>query len=202
MRILAFTDTHAYLPDINKILKKAKKEKPALMICAGDMTMFGNGIELIKKLDIGIPLLIIPGNHEIPEEINYMAKKFPFIKNIHLKHFISGSYLFLGCGGGGFTQHHAEFEQSEEKFATAIKKLKVQDHKHKVILVTHQPPYKTKVDAIYNEHAGSKSIRKFIEKYKPALCITGHLHENFGKKDKIGDTLIINPGPEGKIIEI
>jgi hypothetical protein len=202
MKILAFTDVHAYLPSINKILAKAKKEKPDLIICAGDFTSFGNGLDIIKKFDIGIPLLMIPGNHEIPEEISFLAKKFSFVKNIHLKHFILGSYFFLGCGGGGFTQHHAEFEQSEQKFSEAIKKLKVKDHKYEIILVTHQPPYNTKTDYIYGEHAGSKSIRKFIEKYHPSLCITGHLHENEGKRDKIDGTLIVNPGPDGEIIEI
>jgi hypothetical protein len=202
MKILAFTDVHAYLPSINKILIKAKKEKPDLMICAGDLTWFGNGLEIVKKLNIGVPLLMIPGNHEIPEEISFLAKRFPFVKNIHLQSFFLRNYLFLGCGGGGFTQHHAEFEQSEEKFAKTIKQLKIQDHPNKVILVTHQPPYKTKTDFIFGEYAGSKSIRKFIEKYQPALCITGHLHENFGKKDKIGQTLIVNPGPDGMIIEV
>jgi len=202
MKILAFTDTHAYLPSINRVIAKAKKEKPDLMICAGDFTLFGNGLDVVKKLNFGIPLLMIPGNHEIPEEISFLAKKFSFVKNIHLRHFIFQSYFILGCGGGGFTEHHAEFEQSEKKFSDAIKKLKVQDHKYKIILVTHQPPYKTKTDLVYGDYAGSKSIRKFIEKYQPALCITGHLHENFGKKDKIGETLIVNPGPDGMIIEV
>lgn len=202
MKILAFTDVHAYLPSISKILAKAKKEKPDLMVCAGDFTWFGNGLDVIKKLNIGIPLLVIPGNHEVPEEIDFLARKFPFIKNIHMKHFLFRGYFFLGCGGGGFTQHHAEFEQGEQKFAKAINQLKIQDHPTKIILVTHQPPYNTKTDKIFGESAGSKSIRKFIEKYQPALCITGHLHENFGKKDKIKDTLIINPGPDGMILDI
>jgi hypothetical protein len=202
MRILAFTDTHAYLPAINKILEKAKREKPDLIICAGDFTLFGRGVDILKKFDFGIPMLVIPGNHEIPEEIDFLEKKFKFIKNIHLRQFIFQNYFFLGCGGGGFTENHAEFEQSEEKFSAAIKKLKVKDNKHKVILVTHQPPYKTKLDYVYGDYAGSKSIRKFIEKNHPALCITGHLHENFGKRDKIGGTLIVNPGPYGEIIEI
>ena len=110
--------------------------------------------------------------------------------------------FFIGCGGGGFTERHAEFEQSEKKFSESINKLKVQDHKYKVILITHQPPYKTKLDKIYGEYSGSKSIRKFIEKNQPAYCICGHIHENENKSDKIGDTIIINPGPEGKILEI
>jgi len=203
MKILAFVDIHGDSAAIKRIAEKEKKGKPDLLVCSGDVSNFGFGLfSLIKKLSFGIPLLIIPGNHETREEIEYMGKKTNFVKNLHLKHFISGNYFFTGCGGGGFTKRHTEFEQSEKKFAEAIKKLKVKDHKYKIILVTHQPPYGTKLDYIHGEHAGSVSIRKFIEKYQPVLCLCGHLHENEGKMDKIGKTIVINPGPEGKIIEI
>ena len=72
MKILAFTDLHAYLPSLNKLIAKAKKEKPDLMICAGDFTLFGQGLEMFKRLDLKIPLLVIPGNHELPEEMHYL----------------------------------------------------------------------------------------------------------------------------------
>ena len=78
----------------------------------------------------------------------------------------------------------------------------MQDHKYQTILVTHQPPYKTALDPIYGEHVGSTSIRKFIKEHQPDYCITGHIHENEGKTDKLGKTIIVNPGPAGKIIEI
>jgi len=203
MKILAFTDIHGDPRFIDKLLARIKKEKPDAIVCAGDISNFSTGIRgILKKFDIGIPFLIIPGNHETPEEIQVYSKEFKSIKDIHLKHFILDNLFFVGCGGGGFTERHAEFEQSEKKFSESIKKLKLQDHKYKVILVTHQPPYRTKLDKIYGEYSGSKSIRKFIEKNQPAYCICGHIHENEGKRDKIGSTIIINPGPEGRIIEI
>jgi hypothetical protein len=203
MRILAFTDLHGDTKLADKLLSKIKKEKPEVIVCAGDISNFGSGIRiLLKKFNLGIPFLIIPGNHETPEEIQVYSREFKSVKDIHLKHFILGHLFFLGCGGGGFTEQHAEFEQSEKKFSEAINKLKIQDHKYQVILVTHQPPYKTKLDKIYGEFSGSKSIRKFIEKYHPAYCICGHIHENEGKSDKIEGTVIINPGIEGRIIEI
>ena len=34
----------------------------------------------------------------------------------------------------------------------------------------------------------------FIERARPALCLTGHIHESAGT-DRIGDTVIVNPGP-------
>ena len=70
---------------------------------------------------------------------------------------------------------------------------------NKIILVTHAPPYKTKIDEIWGEHAGNKSIRKFIEQTKPVLAVSGHLHECVGG-DMIRKTRVINPGYKGKVI--
>jgi len=76
--------------------------------------------------------------------------------------------------------------------------------KKKIILITHGPPYKTKLDYIdyLKEYVGCKSYTTFIKKYKPILALSGHIHETFGKKDKTGQTEIINPGANGMIIKI
>jgi len=206
MKLFVFTDPHGNGPLFEKIAKKVKREKPEVILCAGDISAFGRGIKRwLEKLDsLKIPVLIIPGNHETNEELQIYGKKLRYVHNIHLKTQWIGSVLFIGCGGGGFTQQHAEFERSEKDFARDIKKLKVKDKKHKTVFLVHQPPFDTKLDYLWwlEGHVGSKSIRRFIEKYHPELCITGHLYENFNKEDKIGKTRIINPGPKGKIIRI
>ncbi len=46
---------------------------------------------------------------------------------------------------------------------------------------------------------GSKILRKFIIEKKPKLVVCGHLH--IPGKERLGKTLIINPG-EKKIIEL
>ncbi len=62
------------------------------------------------------------------------------------------------------------------------------------LLVTHAPPYATKTDLLPSgDHAGSKSLRRVIEELQPTLNICGHIHESRGT-DKIGQTLVINPG--------
>ena len=38
--------------------------------------------------------------------------------------------------------------------------------------------------------------------YQPDYVLCGHLHDNAGKKDKIGKSLVINPGWEGMMLEI
>ena len=71
MKILAFTDTHANKLALNKIKEKVVKYKPDLMICCGDLSIFGSGLEQTAKFlnSLDIRLLIIPGNHESPGEI-------------------------------------------------------------------------------------------------------------------------------------
>ena len=72
----------------------------------------------------------------------------------------------------------------------------------KVILITHGPPHGTKLDFLSMGHVGSKSYRNWIKKEQPILALSGHLHETFGKKDKIGKTLVINVGPEGMVFKV
>ena len=72
----------------------------------------------------------------------------------------------------------------------------------KVVLVTHAPPYGTKLDDLYGESVGNISFRKFLVNGAVDMLLCGHLHENFNKKDMLNKTIIINAGPNGKIITI
>src|SRR3989344_3590714 len=115
---------------------------------------------------------------------------------LHKRSYSIGDYTFFGYGGNGFIQEDKKLESLIEK----VKKIT----KEKLIFITHMPPYNTKLDYLpYGKrHAGSKSSSKFIKELKPVLTACGHLHENFKKEDSIGKSLIINPGPEGQLIEI
>ena len=64
-----------------------------------------------------------------------------------------------------------------------------------MILVTHAPPYGTKLDKIGNgKSIGSSSIRKIIEEYHPLVAISGHVHESRAI-DILNNTKLLNPGP-------
>jgi len=63
------------------------------------------------------------------------------------------------------------------------------------VLITHQPAWGTNLDvAASGQHAGSRAIRAFIERAKPVLAVSAHIHESPGV-DHIGQTVIVNPGP-------
>ena len=51
-------------------------------------------------------------------------------------------------------------------------------------------------------HNEQENIQILYKELKPVLTICGHLHETFNKQDKLGKSIIINPGPEGQLIEI
>lgn len=99
---------------------------------------------------------------------------------------------------GGFSLTDERFEKISKTWEKEIKENKDK----KIILVTHAPPYGTKLDRALGEHCGNKSIAKFIKNNKVELAISGHFHENFGKRDKIGSTKLINPGPYGRLYKI
>jgi hypothetical protein len=197
MKILAFVDLHGSKKALSGIVERAKKKDIDAVVCAGDFTIFQHGIELIlSKLNhIGKPVLFVHGNHEDDRDVRRLCTLFRNCYFIHNNKFRIGEYLFIGWGGGGFSFKDKELEEHFRKFKGMIKE------GDKVVFVTHAPPYGTRVDRIMNEHAGNKTIRKFIERFKPILTVCGHLHECIGN-DKIGKTFVINPGYKGKVISI
>ena len=201
MKILAFTDIHGSSSALKRIEQKVKSQNPDLLVCAGDLSIFERGIiGIMRRLNkLNKKIIIVHGNHEDSSTFIKCSKLFKNIIFIHKNYFIEDGILFLGYGGGGFSVFDKEFEKiSKNKFKKIIKN----NQDKKIILVTHAPPYKTKLDKLMQGHCGNKSIRHFVEKNKVDLLICGHLHENFGKEDKIKKIKIINPGPFGKIIRV
>lgn len=201
MKILAFTDIHGSLLALKRIEQKVKNQKPDLLVCAGDISIFEQGIVgIVRRLNkLNKKIIMIHGNHEDSSTFKKLSKLFKNIIFVHKTYHVENDILFLGYGGGGFTLYDKEFDNiANAKFKKIIKANKDK----KIILVTHAPPYKTRLDKLIHGHSGNKSIRHFIEKNNVDLLICGHLHENFGKEDRIRKTKIINPGPFGKIVEV
>lgn len=198
MKILAFVDLHGSLNTLKKISALAKKENVDYVVCAGDLTIFGDAQQLlVKKMDeIGKPVIMLHGNHEDETVLRKMCKKTKNVKFLHKDVHEAGDYVFMGYGGGGFAVTDKEFEQWSKEAMGKIPEGK------KILLVTHAPPYGTKLDPILDQSAGCKSIRKFIKLVQPKINICGHLHENAGKKDRIDKTKLINPGPWGVILTV
>ncbi len=200
MKIFAFADLHGDLKALKDVKKKLKANRPDAVVCAGDLSIFGdNFFYLVNEIDeLGIPFFLIHGNHEDNSMIKKAEQMMEHTINLHKKAHIYKDYLFIGWGGGGFSHVDKSFEAETAKFKKIIKEKNIK----KIVLVTHAPPYKTKLDKIHGTYAGNKSFRTFIIEAKPVLHVCGHLHENEGKQDALGKTLVINPGYLGRFISV
>lgn len=98
-------------------------------------------------------------------------------------------------------KERAKLELTLIKIKEKLKDAYVKRNKNfPTIFVSHNIPYNTKLDKIkdrksvvFGRHFGSWVVRDFCARYQPIICIGGHIHEGKGK-DKIGKTLVINPG--------
>ncbi|USN44987.1 MAG: metallophosphoesterase [Candidatus Woesearchaeota archaeon] len=194
MKLLAYTDIHGNSAAFATLKKKAKEAD--IIVDCGDFTVFAHNITKILKTinSLGKQVLLVTGNHEEHTNVAPAVKANKNIFYLERNFYEYEGYLFIGYGGGGF----AHEDRSFEIFMNDNKK-KWQGKK--IILVLHQPPYGTALDDL-GYPVGNMTFRRWIEQHQPALVLAGHIHENFFEQDKIGESIIVNPGPTGTIFEI
>ena len=178
-------------------------------------------------------IYVIMGNDDFRKNLEVLekAEKNKILKSIHKKSVkLNKNYNIAGYSFVNITpfrlkdwekpdlenekmpqQSFLEEIRSAEKENGTIEedliKLKKLSNPKKTIYVIHAPPFNTKLDIITTgTHAGSKAVRRFIEKEQPLLTLHGHIHESPSMSgswhDKIGKTICINVGssyPEDKL---
>ena len=98
--------------------------------------------------------------------------------------------------------HEASTDEIKKRFRKLAREWYGTYNGQNLVLVTHGPPYGTKIDVLNQRQVGNLDFRKFIERLKPKVVICGHLHETAGVMDEIGETKIINPGWDGMVVEL
>lgn len=195
MNIIAITDLHGkknILPSLAPELESAD-----LLLLCGDNTHFGKQKEMeeiMLQLRGKIPAIYaVTGNCDYPEAEKYLVAEGISL-NASVKKF--SGYSLVGLSGSLPCPGRTPNEYSEEEYEAILGALSIPAGEP-LLMVSHQPPYNTLNDAVSpGFHVGSKSIRKFIEKYQPLFCFTGHIHEGRAV-DHIGRTMVVNPGPAG-----
>ena len=195
MVIIVLADIHGkidYLPAISGTLQQAD-----LVLIAGDITNFG-GRDRAERIISSISqyskqILAVSGNCDSPSVEEYLNAEGI---NLHCNYVNIEGVNFAGVGGSlpcpGTTLNESPDEDFRILLAGMEAKVSSGDS---FVLMTHQPAWGTIVDTVGGDrHTGSIAIRNFIEKNKPLLAISGHIHEATGI-DSIGETVVINPGP-------
>jgi len=99
-----------------------------------------------------------------------------------------GKYLVGGLGGSGHTPFNAPFEMDDGEARAVLAKMGRVD-----ILVSHSPPLKTRCDRASSGHIGSLPVREYVERERPSIVLSGHVHEG-RSVDHLGGCTIVNPG--------
>lgn len=194
MKIISFGDIHEDTKNLERI--KSELQSADIIVISGDLTNYHGRHEAervindIRKYNSSI--LAQLGNLDQKEVDNYFTSENI---NLHGNGYIFDDVGIFGVGGSNPTPFNTPTEFSEEEINEFLlrgyEKVKYSRIK---IMVTHMPPKDTKVDMVLaGLHVGSKSVREFIIRYKPDICITGHIHEARGE-DSIGKTRIFNAG--------
>lgn len=199
-RILAIGDIHGDTGLVQKLVKKAKKENIDIVILSGDITLFESSIQGIigpfarEKKEV----LIVPGNHESISTTAFLSEMYaPYSNHLHGYSFIKNNIGFFGAGTanmGPFQIKDSEIWELLEKSHSKIK------NQPKKIMVTHIHPEGSKTE--FSGFAGSKAVKKAIQKFQPDIAICSHIHEAGGIEEKIGKTNLINVSRKEKIFEI
>ena len=200
MKILAAGDIHGDVGLVKKLVEKAKKENVDLVVLCGDITYAEQSIKNLIGPFKGAAkeVLLIPGNHETVATVDFLAQIYS-IKNLHGYSFLYKDIGFFGAGGANI----GLFQIDDKEMFGLLKKAHdgVKDAKKK-IMVTHVHPSGSKMENFTSFFKGSDGVRKAIEELKPDILLCSHVHEAEGIEEKIGNTLVINVGKHGKILEL
>ena len=196
VRILAAGDFHGDKQTAVYLANKAVYEKADLIVLNGDIVEENDteGV-MYHFVKTGKPVFLVPGNHDW-FATDFLAAQYN-ATNLHGRSIQHGDVALIGCGGtnAGINmlteQEIYDIVKETNRGITASKKL----------LVTHIHPAGGIMESFSQFVRGSAGLRKAIEATKPDVVVCGHVHEAEGIEEKIGNTLVINVGKKGKIIE-
>ena len=194
MHIVSFGDIHMSLRNIERLAPALAAAD--LVILSGDLTNFGASDDAERVLTAtrrhARAVLAVSGNLDQLDVIDFLREQGV---SLHGESRRIDDLGIFGCGGSNVTPFHTPTELSDEEIGALL------DRAHagvaqapRQLMVCHTPPANSATDRIGNgQHVGSPSVRAFIERHQPHVCITGHIHESAGI-DHIGRTTIVNAG--------
>jgi len=197
LRILLTADIHGNMENVRRLAERHQGFDA--VIVAGDITNFGGAKQAQEALTMlagcGQRLFAVCGNCDLPEVAEFLENSKWGLEGRSAE---AEGYVFVGAGGSLPCPGKTPNEVGEDVLKDTLGKAIAEDadcQGCRLVLVTHQPPWGTRLDqAGEGKHAGSVSVKNFIEKHCPALAISGHIHEAVAV-DTLGQTMLVNPGP-------
>lgn len=199
MKLLLFSDLHGSRAAAQQLVALA--ETVDVVIGAGDFGNLRRGIDTAIGLlnSIDKPAVLVPGNSESTEELEAACRSWPMAHVLHGSGVELEDITFFGIGGGipvtPFGSWSYDFTEDQARQLLA-------DCPADGVLISHSPP-KGLVDvSSRGVNLGSVAVREVIEQQQPKLVVCGHIHESAGQQARLGNSVIINAGPQGIVWDL
>ena len=187
MRSIVISDIHAKVSTAKLVNEAADRYGADSILILGDITHFGPvgvAVDYISSLNRNV--YAIPGNcdpRELPSAISRVAT------DMHGRTVSIDGIKLVGLGGSNPTIFNTPFEISEDEIMASLDPIS----ENVTILMVHAPAF-GHLDMIPSGMmVGSESIKTIVDRYRPKVVLSGHVHEARGIKEHNG-TLFLNPG--------
>ena len=191
---IAFGDIHERISAVERIDDIGKAD---CVLLSGDLTNLGT-----RERAMGIVDAVTALNPKVHAQIGNMdtqAVERALTErgvNVHTQVAdLGGGVCVAAVGYSTPTPFNTPSEVSETQVSQWTHDVleAARDFEH-VILMVHTPPRGEVVDRLPSGvHVGSPGVRALIEKFQPAVVVTGHIHEGAGE-ERIGRSHVLNPG--------
>jgi Icc-related predicted phosphoesterase len=199
MKLLVFSDLHNDFRTASKLVELSNAVD--VVVGAGDFCVARRGLdEIIASLSaIAKPTVLVPGNSESEEELLQACQSWETARVLHGSRETIAETIFFGIGGGipitPFGSWSYDFSEDEAYDL-------LRDCPPGGVLISHSPPMGVLDLSSDGRRLGSQAVREAILIKKPNLVVCGHIHGSAGQIDRIGETTVINAGPQGIIWEL
>jgi Icc-related predicted phosphoesterase len=199
MKLLLFSDLHCDANAARNLAEQA--DKADLLIGAGDFANARRGLEICLPvlLEAQKPFLLVPGNNESLEELQNACKSYSHARVLHGDGVKFQDIEFWGLDGGVPVTPFGDwsYDLSEDEARDLLK-----DCPSNAVLISHSPPRGTLDISSRGQSLGSVAVREIIQQKKPRLVVCGHIHACAGQQARIGETVVINAGPNGVLWDL
>jgi len=199
MKLLVFSDLHNDFGTASKLVELSNGVD--VVVGAGDFCVARRGLDdIIAPLSAIIkPTLLVPGNSESDEELLLACRSWKTARVLHGTRVTLAEITFFGIGGGiPITPFGAwSYDFSEDEAYDLLR-----DCPSGGVLISHSPPMGMLDLSSDGRSLGSQAVRETVLSKKPHLVVCGHIHGSAGQIDRIGETTVINAGPQGILWEL
>ncbi len=139
----------------------------------------------------------MPGNNETDSALWRAAASLPDARVLHGDGATIDGVSFYGVGAG---VPPTPFPWSWDLTDAAAAEL-LAPCPQAAVLIVHSPPLGY-VDRAFGRHLGSRAILDAIQAKRPRLVVCGHIHQCWGQEALIGESPVVNLGPEGRFFDL